>query len=225
MVRLRLLFTQMLKFFCCYKISRFTVLLKFFIFFLFQISFFSAQENRKDTLNDTFIYVEKNLQIFSNDDVFSKQLQNAGVVNAQKIQICNSSQASENLNKTAQVEIEVALENQILVFKDGEAVKQEKKDTQKKIQEFQKRKKNISQPEMFATHSEGTFKARTSVDKTYISPTVHHYFLGKFLALKDFSAKENLKFIHAQEYVFYNSKSLDFCFSPVFSVRPPPFLS
>lgn len=222
---LKLLFTQMLTFFCSYKMTKFSLLIKFFILFLFQINFFSAKANRKDSLNDAFIYVDKNVQIFSNDDIFSKQLQNAGIANGQKIKICPSLQKSESLNNTEQVEIETSLKNKNLVFKNEVGAKENEKETLKKIYEFQKRKKNISRSEMFATHSEGSFKAYTGLDKASIFPTAHHYFLGKFFAVKDFAAKENLKFIHSQEYVFYNSKSLDFCFSIVFSVRPPPFFS
>lgn len=222
---LKLLFTQMLTFFCFYRMTKLTILIKFFILFLFQINFFSAQENRKDSLNDAFIYVEKNVQIFSSDDIFSKQLKNAAISNEQKIKICPSLQKSESLNKSEQVEIETGLKNKNLVFKNEVVTKQEEKETLEKINEFQKRKKNISQSKMFANHSKGSFKAYTGLDKTSIFPTVHHYFLGKFFAIKDFAAKENLKFIHSQEYVFYNSRSLDFCFSTVFSVRPPPCFS
>lgn len=222
---IKLLFTQMLTFFCFYKMTKLTVLIKFFILFLFQINFFSAQENRKDSLNDAFIYVEKNVQIFSSDDIFSKQLQNVAIANDRKIKTCPSLQKSESLNKTEQVEIKTVFKNKKLAFKNEGVTKHEEKETLEKIHEFQKRKKNISRPEMFATHSEGSFKAYTGLDKTSIFQTVHHYFLGKFFAIKDFAAKENLKFIHSQEYVFYNSRSLDFCFSTVFSVRPPPCFS
>jgi uncharacterized protein YfkK (UPF0435 family) len=205
--------------------TKLTVLIKFFILFLFQINFFSAQENRKDSLNDALIYVEKNVQIFSSDDIFSKQLQNVAIANDRKIKTCPSLQKSESLNKTEQIEIKTVFKNKKLAFKNEGVTKHEEKETLEKIHEFQKRKKNISRPEMFATHSEGSFKAYRGLDKTSIFQTVHHYFLGKFFAIKDFAAKENLKFIHSQEYVFYNSRSLDFCFSTVFSVRPPPCFS
>lgn len=128
---IKLLFTQMLTFFCFYKMTKFSVLIKFFILFLFQINFFSAQENRKDSLNDAFIYVEKNVQIFSSDDIFSKQLQNAAISNEQKIKICPSLQKSESLNKSEQVEIEIGFKNKNLVFKDEVVTKQEEKETGK----------------------------------------------------------------------------------------------
>ncbi|MCD1115978.1 hypothetical protein [Chryseobacterium turcicum] len=209
----------MLKFFCFHKISKFHLFLKLSILFLFQITSFSAKENRKDTLNASFIYIEKNIEIFSSDVNFTKQLQNAKVITEQKLVICERLPKTNNISKHIQVGI--GIEDRTRAFQNDESAKQ----TEKRIKDFQKSKIKKSQWEIYSNHTEDSFHEFSGFHKKYISSSEHQYFLDKFFAEKDFAAKENLKFIHQHQYFLYSSKSLDFCFSTVFSVRPPPFLS
>lgn len=225
MNRKKLFFKMMLKFFCFYKISKCSLFVKLSILFLFQITFFSAQENRKDTLNASFIYIEKNVELFSSDENFTKQLQNASIITEQKLVLCDSLLKVNIISDKEQVGIGVQAENDVLAFQNDEFVKQAVAHTEEKVRDFKKRKKNISKWEICFNHSGDSFHALSEFNKKYISSSKHHYFLDKYFAEKDSAAKENLKFIHQQKYFLYNSKSLDFCFSTVFFVRPPPFLS
>lgn len=215
-------FKTMLKFFCFHKISNFHLFLKLSILFLFQITFFSAKENRKDTLNASFIYIEKNIEIFSNDVNFTKQLQNATIITRQKLVICESLPKTNNISQPIQVGI--GIKSKTIAFQNDESVKQTEVQTKKRIKDFQKSKIKRSQWEIYSNHTEDSFHEFSGFHKKYISSSEHQYFLDKFFAEKDFAAKENLKFIHQHQYFLYSSKSLDFCFSTVFSVRPPPFL-
>lgn len=225
MNRRDLFFKMMLKFFCFYKIPKFSLFVKLSILFLFQITFFSAQENRKDTLNASFIYIEKNLEIFSSDENFTMQLQNASIITEQKLTLCESLPKVNIVPNKEQVGIGIKSENEVLAFQNDEAVKQAVAHTEEKVKDFEKRKKSISKWEIYSNHSGDSFHALSEFNKKYISSSKHHYFLDEYFAEKDTAAKENLKFIHQQKYFLYSSKSLDFCFSTVFSVRPPPFLS
>lgn len=225
MNRRDLFFKMMLKFFCFYKISKFPLFVKLSILFLFQITFFSAQEHRKDTLNTSFIYLEKNVEIFSSDENFTKQLQNAHIITGQKIVICEGLPKFNFILTDAQVEIGTESKNDAPAFQNNEVVKQAKLQTEKKIKDFENRKKVITERKIYSNDSEDSFHAFSGCSKKYFSSSEHHYFLDKFFTEKDFAAKENLKFIHQQKYFLYNSNSLNFCFSNVFSVRPPPFLS
>lgn len=213
----------MLKFFCFYKISKFSLFTKLSILFLFQITFFSAQENRKDTLNASFIYIGKNIEIFSSDVNFTKQLQNAKIITEQKLVICESLPKTNDISKPIQVGIGTI--DKAIAFQNDESVKQTEVQTEKRIKDFQKSKIKRSQWEIYSNHTEDSFHEFSGFHKKYISSSEHQCFLDKFFAEKDFAAKENLKFIHQHQYFLYSSKSLDFCFSTVFSVRPPPFLS
>lgn len=165
------------------------------------------------------------MEIFSSDENFTKQLQNANIINRQKLVICEGPPKFNSVSNDAQVEIGIRSKNDAPAFQNNEVIKQAKQQTKKEIKDFENRKRVIIERKIYSNDSEDSFHAFSGVSKKYFSSSEHHYFLDKFFAEKDFAAKENLKFIHQQKYFLYNSNSLDFCFSNVFSVRPPPFLS
>nr|WP_314498527.1 hypothetical protein [uncultured Chryseobacterium sp.] len=59
--------------------------------------------------------------------------------------------------------------------------------------------------------------------RIYIT-TAHNKFISRRSCNKDYSINCALDDLHNQQYTFYNNKSLDFCFSEFFFVRPPPIL-
>lgn len=127
---------MMLKFFCFYKISKSSLFVKLSILFLFQITFFSAQENRKDTLNASFIYIEKNVELFSSDENFTKQLQNASIITEQKLVLCDSLLKVNIISDKEQVGIGARAENEVLAFQNDEFVKQAVAHTEEKVRDF-----------------------------------------------------------------------------------------
>lgn len=216
---------MMLKFFCFHKISKFSLFVKLSIFFLFQIAFFSAQEYIKDTLNVPFIYIEKKVEIFSSNENFAMPLQNGSIVTEQKLVHCESVPKVNIIPISVQVGIGICFSKEVQTFENDEVVKQAAAHTEEKAKDFENRKKKIIEWKIYSNDSGDFFHVFSGFSKKYFSSNGHPYFLDKHFSDKDSAAKENLKFIHQQKYFLYNSKSLDFCFSTVFSVRPPPFLS
>ena len=209
-------------FFCSYKISNLTVPVTSFLLFFFQFSFLSAQENKKDSLEAPFIYVDQSVQIFSNDELFTKQLLHSGKTVKNEITSTNKILDNKIVNESDKVEIGKVVGSVSPVFENQEITKEGAKIADEKIEEFKEAKKKFLKQEFTPFQSSDKFQASKKISKSYINPHFYVYDLEHCFNEKNLSAKEGLKYIHSQKFRNYNSKSFGFCFSSVSSVRPPP---
>ncbi|MCI3938280.1 hypothetical protein MQX03_13840 [Chryseobacterium aahli] len=173
------------------------------------------------------IILKNGAAIYSTDANFNRQ------INSDKISLKNAEvfYESENGNEV------------ILVAASEKSIESEKKDlkTQVKIAEKNKKKEALkklkkqisdyeSQKEKFESEKIKTFPSSeefissTHVNTDYVVPSYHHYKLSKiYSAENQYVIKLALDFLYPKEYTYCNNTPLDFCFSKIFSVRPPPF--
>lgn len=162
--------------------------------------------------------------IYSSDDSFNNQisqnkiiLKNADVSFAvfknSKILVVSTSANHRNLAKQA---------------KDfgGKKRKKALKDIQVTIDEYKTRSKLFTKNDFSHLPSPTQFFSVHSSTKDYIIPNDSGNSFSKINANnKDYSVKIALNYLHTKKITHYNNKSLDYCFSVVFSVRPPPILA
>lgn len=202
-----------------------------YITFLFSFfcSFASAQEGIGANSSQATIILKQGATIFSKDDSFNKQ------INSEKITVKNAEISTVGMledgtvltaksNKTQEVqtpkkdfksELKKAEEN-----KKKEALKKVKKEIADYNDEAKKNSFNTKRL-LFPTSEE--FISSTHINRDYVAPSYQNHHFSKILvSLNQYVIKSALDFLHKQKYIYYNSRSLDFCFTHVFSVRPPP---
>jgi len=201
-----------------------------FIFSCFS-GFLSAQEGIGNKAPQAIVVLKQGATIFSKDDSFNKQinsekitvknadvsnigtLENGKVLTAKPIKV----QDAQTPKKDFKSELKKAEEN-----KNKEALKKVKKEIANYDNEAKKNSFN-SKNLRFPTSEQ--FIVSTNSNKDYVAPSYHNHYFSKILvSLNQYVIKSALDFLHKQKYTYYNNKSLDFCFSEVFSVRPPPVL-
>lgn len=193
------------------------------LFFFFN-SFLNAQVGIGNPAQSALV-LKNGAAIYSTDANFNQQ------INSDKISLKNTEVFYESGDKV------------ILVAVSDKSIKSEKKDlkTQAKIAESNKKKEALkklkkqisdyeSQKEKFESEKIKTFPSSeefissTHVNTDYVVPSYHQHKLSKiYNAGNQYIIKLALDFLYPKEYTYYNSTPLDFCFSKVFSVRPPPF--
>lgn len=206
---------------------------RFCIYITFIFSFFCsnayAQVEIETNTPQATIILKQGATIFSTDASFNQQInsdkitvKNADVSKPEtqsNVQILtgrlNKTQETETLKKTFKNDVKIAVEN-----KNKETLKKIKKeiaDYKKRINPFK------SENLRFPTSEE--FTSATHINRDYVAPSYSHHHFSKIHASQNqYVIKCALDFLHKQEYIYYNSKSLDYCFTRVFSVRPPPVL-
>ncbi|MBW7675848.1 hypothetical protein [Chryseobacterium chendengshani] len=203
-------------------------ILRILLILLFFQSFAYAQDSPAQVKKQpASIVVSKGSYIYSTDENFNKQILNNKIV-------LKNADVSYNSGRQDEILITSLPDNSKpkKQFKDQlqTEVKKKKKEAlntiNKKIKEFEKRKKEFFHSQQFTQDaSSGQFLAIHQGVKDYITPTYHHNNLSKIVnGYNNFLISSALDYLHSQKYFQYNNKSLDFCFSQVFSVRPPPVL-
>lgn len=100
------------------------------------------------------------------------------------------------------------------------------KEIKNKITDYESRKKSFNLKNIKIFPSSEEFIASSHINRDYVAPSQNQHDLSKIHFVQNqYVIKSALDFLHQQKYTFYNNKSLDFCFSQVFSVRPPPVLA
>jgi len=112
-------------------------------------------------------------------------------------------------------------------FKEKELAEKRKelKKNREKIAEFESLKKTFDAKNLHTFPSQQEIISITNLNHEYLSPGQRTYDLNKFIVLeKQYLNRGVLDKRDIHKYTNYNSKSLDFCYARVFSVRPPPSL-
>lgn len=72
--------------------------------------------------------------------------------------------------------------------------------------------------------SSGSFSNSKNPVKHFLNERSHHHDQNEVTASeRQYVVLRALDYLHSQQYFAYNNKSFNFCYSQVYSVRPPPF--
>lgn len=198
----------------------------FLLFFLSTSYSFAQKFEDPAKIGQATVVLKDGAKIFSTDEAFNKQissnavvLQNADLVpqndNSTKVLEAQSSKP-EILKKDFKKEVEASVEKK---------QKEEIKKVEKEIKKHEKRKGAFRKFDFHDFPSSSQFLSSNSPSKNYIAPSHNDNDFSKIYVLqKDYSTKRALDFLHSAKYTHCNNSSLDYCFSLVYSVRPPPFV-
>lgn len=207
------------------KISVTSRILFLVLLFLFN-SFYAQEQHSSPDSHSTTISLSDGVSIYSLDKSFNNQvstqkitLKNADVTfvtrKNRKILVASASRNYKNVNLAKQA-------------KDFKEKKQKKalKDIQITIDEYKAKSKLFTKNDFNHLPSPSHFFSVHSSTKDYITPNDSGNNFSKInVDNKDYSVKIALNYLHTKKITHYNNKSLDYCFSVVFSVRPPPILA
>lgn len=190
-------------------------------------SFINAQqtENHSDTENVT-VFLTNGASLYSTDEAFNNSVNiNKGVSNNAEI-----AQQGNNTRKALDVSSrkEVIKKDFNHELKNAVNAKQtdEFKKVKQEIENHNERKESFPQIAFNDLASTSQFFSANSVSKNYIAPNHNGNDSFKlYVSNRDYFIKRALNYLHAIQFIYYNNKSLDYCFSQVFSVRPPPVLA
>jgi hypothetical protein len=172
------------------------------------------------------IVLKDGAKIYSTDEAFNKQISSNAIV------LKNAEIASQT-NNSAKV-LQATSAKQETVTKDfkqevknatEKKQKEELKKVKKVLEKHDERKGAFRKFNFSDFPSPSSFLSSNSSAKNYVAPSHNGNDFSKIhTSYKDYSIKRALNYLHAAKYTYYNNKSLDHCFSEVFSVRPPPVL-
>lgn len=193
------------------------------IIFLFQSQFLNAQEPLKEEHTDTaFIFVDRNVVIFSKDESFSKKLRYKEVALSEEGFEKSHSIVQNSSNKHKQA-VQYDLTEEVRLTQEKEA-KITLEKVKREIEKFESKNKSSLNKKFYPPQSSDKFSGSKSNTKDYISPKPSNQDVCKQVCFSEpFLVNKALSFLHTQKFFYYNNKSFDDCFSNVFSVRPPPF--
>lgn len=191
-------------------------------------SLYSQQGNLQQEVPSAIIILKDGAKLYSADDSFNRQvLEDHIVVKNSDISYRNKSSEDRLLQLTAkrlQNEEKKNLEDQVKL-----AEKARQKDALQKVKneidKFRERSQVFAKIDFTSVPSSYQFLSTSAIAKVYVAPGQNNNDFSKLYASADsFLVRQALDYLHSQKYTYYNNKSLSFCFSEVFSVRPPPVL-
>lgn len=192
---------------------------------VFSFNNLSAQEEIGNNSKPVII-IQGGIEIYSNDADFNKQIRTNKVV----IQDADQTLISQGKDNSLIIvssgkkhkNSDFSPKNQI-VFKDKKKNDEAQKELKKEITKYESRKKALIFKKLKVFPSSEKFAVVSHHQRDYIVPsTKNHDFSNIHTQTDQYIIKFVLDFFDAKKYISYNNKSLDFCFSKVFSVRPPP---
>lgn len=199
------------------------------LIFSFFSSFVPAQEGTGKEVPPATIVLKQGATIFSKDDSFNKQ------INSEKITVKNAEISTAGMQEDGTVltaksnktqEVQTPKKDFKSEFKKAEENKKKEalKKVEKEIAEHDdKAKRNSFNIKKLWFPTSEQFIASEHINRDYVAPSYHQHHFSKILvSLNQYVIKSALDFLHQQKYIYYNSRSLDYCFTHVFSVRPPP---
>ncbi|WP_312345803.1 hypothetical protein [Chryseobacterium binzhouense] len=193
------------------KLFLFTIFLNFSLFLSAQEGFGSSQE----------ITLHGDVQIYSSDENFNKKVHSKYIykeysVNNKEFIVFNSGKNTLKEKYDLKKNVKAAKEK-----KDKLAFQEVKK----KIDDFERRKRSFDFHNLKEYPSSQDYLSLSHLFKDSAT-TSYSYNLLKISCTAEFYViKIALDFLHKTDFHYYNNKSLDCCFSEVFSVRPPPVLA
>lgn len=186
----------------------------------------SGQETSSTEIPDAgTISVIGGAQIYSTDATFNKQILKKEIKISgslvsynrydQRLSVSNQKKKISTAKNFASQVTELAKKKK---EKLSERTKYELAQYENRKKEFDNKKINPFSPDHF-------FSSESSL-RNYAVPQIQNHENSKAnFAQYFYAVKSALDHLHSHRYVLYNSRSIDFCFSKVFSVRPPPILA
>lgn len=195
-----------------------------FLFLLFQVQFLSAQV--EISTPSAVISVSGGSKIYSADESFNQQLKQGSFT------VKNAYVSNQNTSKGKHLLIvhkkssKSNLTDLASQLKEAEAKK--KSEILKKIQKriaYNKAIKDKAKVDCIQSHPySGSFSHNLKAGKHYVNERNHQHDQNETSAdEKHHSVIRALDYLHSQKFYAYNSRSIEYCYDKVFSVRPPPF--
>lgn len=205
--------------------------LKFFLicilnfWFSLNIGFQAQQAGSSHKVSSPSIVLQNGAKLFSIDQAFNDQVLNDKVVlKNSEISVRKNENDERSLTAIAKKPLKKDLNSQlhiVVLDKQKEILKKVKKE----IDRYEENKEGFHGFDFKGFPSPNQFFSANTVSKDYVSPAQSNHNISKLYTLSDaYLITRALDYLHSQKYTYYNNKSLRFCFSEVFSVRPPPVL-
>jgi hypothetical protein len=170
------------------------------------------------------VVLKDGAKIFSVDEAFNEQIRTNVVVlkNAELKSKNNSSGKVFQAMSSKQKPIQKDFKREV---KNAEEKKQNEdlKKVKKEIKKHKERKAAFRKFDLNNYPSPSNFLSSNSSSKNYVAPSHSGNDFSKVYVFDKDIIKRALSYLHAAKYIHYNNKSLDYCYSQVYSVRPPPF--
>ena len=207
-------------------LNYFPVLLLILLFSLSN-NVYAQETNSQQQITPTTIVLKDGANLYSADDNFNKQILTNKIILKNSDVSYQENGGKEQLlkliAKQSQKEEKKDLRNQLKIA-ENKRQKETLQQVKKEIEKFEKRVQVFVKIDFNGAPSPDQFFSSTSISKNYVTPSQSTHDFSKFYISADaYGITQALDFLHSQKYTYYNNKSLDFCFSEVFSVRPPPF--
>lgn len=195
------------------------------LLFSFNVNLYAQQDGSSQKIARPIIVLKGGAKLYSSDNNFNQQVLTEKVVlknsNVSFHDNGSEDQFLKAVSKRDPNEQKRNLKEQLKIAqtkKENEALQKVKEKHEKKKEAFRKFDFN-------GFPSPNQFFSSNTISKNYVTPSQNNHNFPKLYVLSDaYIIKQALDFLHSQKYTYYNNKSLDFCFSQVFSVRPPPVL-
>jgi hypothetical protein len=189
---------------------------------------YSQEANSQQQITPTTIVLKDGANLYSADDNFNKQILSNKIIVKNSDVSYQENGGKEHflklITKQSQKEEKKDLKNQLKIVKN-KSQKEALQQVKKEIEKFEKRVQVFVKHDFNGAPSRDQFFSSSSIAKNYVIPSQSTHGFSKFYISADaYVITQALDFLHSQKYTYYNNKSLDFCFSEVFSVRPPPVL-
>lgn len=191
-------------------------------------SVYAQEANPQQQITPTTIVLKDGANLYSADDNFNKQILSNKIILKNSDVSYQENGGKEHLlkliAKQSQKEEKKDLKNQLKIA-ENKRQKETLQQVKKEIEKFEKRVQVFVKHDFNRAPSPDQFFSSSSITKNYVIPSQSTHDFSKFYISADaYVITQALDFLHSQKYTYYNNKSLDFCFSEVFSVRPPPVL-
>lgn len=189
---------------------------------------YAQKANSQQQITPTTIVLKDGANLYSADDNFNKQILSNKIILKNSDVSYQENGGKEHLlkliAKQSQKEEKKDLKNQLKIA-ENKRQKETLQQVKKEIEKFEKRVQVFVKHDFNGAPSPNQFFSSSSIAKNYVIPSQSTQDFSKFYISADaYVITKALDFLHSQKYTYYNNKSLDFCFSEVFSVRPPPVL-
>lgn len=198
----------------------------FFTLFLFTSSFLLGQKKQDNTAEPVVITLSGGAEIFSINQEFNNQV-------AKKDIVIKNAEVSYQKNPKHEIVLLANAKSSLVEQKDfsqqvklakEQKQKEELKEVQKKIKSHKLRENSFLVAHLRSVPSTEFFNVSSCSARDCIVVSHTTYDFSKFhsvIQATDLSL--NLADVtNSKKYIALNSKSFDYCFSEIFSVRPPP---
>jgi len=196
--------------------------------FLGILIFFNSLYSQDKKVTDDkvrVVFVTQGAKVYSADQSFNNQIDQGEII------VKNGDLSFEEDDDSHRVLIVSTPNSKIPSFsrqvKSSEEKKKKKllKEIKNEIDHYEAQKESFEKKDYHNFPSPFQFLSSHSTSQNCIAPSnTPHDFSKIYTDPKKCFLNQDLDNLHTPKYTFYNNKSLDFCFSDVFSIRPPPVL-